>query len=185
MLLRTSKQDGNLWPVSHHVTVRPVASKVHPTDNLARDPNDTRKKHRPQKTSCAASQGGPVGFRKAGKKWENPSHFRNTCSEQWRVSDAIEAKNAELQGKRMRSMKKQEKANFGPPASSEHFSKIPKLRKTKSLQFKVTGDVVSKLIWNAHQQKKNSWICRLKNANDHFQTANYLLWIIAEYVFWK
>ena len=44
MLLRTSKQDGNLWPVSHSVTVRPVASKVHPTDNLARDPNDTRKK---------------------------------------------------------------------------------------------------------------------------------------------
>ena len=44
MLLRTSKQDGSLWPVSYHVTVRPVASKVHPTDNLARDPNDTRKK---------------------------------------------------------------------------------------------------------------------------------------------
>ena len=140
------------------------------------------KRHRPQKTSCAASEGGPVGFRKAGKKMRNmrlslhrrfstrlrkknqiyelesslnPSHFRNTCSEQWRVSDAIEVKNAELGGKRMRSMKKQEKAIFvWPPASSEHFSKIPKLRKTKRLQFKVTEDVDSKLIWNAHQQKK-------------------------------
>ena len=139
------------------------------------------KRHWPQKTSRAASQGGPVGFRKAGKKktrnmwlsllmrfstrlrklnqkyelekFLDPNHLRNTCYKQWRVSDAIEAKNAKVEGKRMRSMKKQEKAIFGwPPASSEHFWKISKLRK-QSLHFKISGDVVSKLIWRAHEQE--------------------------------
>ena len=70
MLLRTSKQDGNLWPVSHNVTVRPVASKVHPLIILREIRMIRDKRHRPQKTSCAASQGRPVGFRKPGKKRE-------------------------------------------------------------------------------------------------------------------
>ena len=196
MLLRTSKQDGNLWPVSHNVTVRPVASKVHPTDNLARDPNDTRQKASTTENElCSFTRTPSRGFASLAKNEKhatfvtyevfnsssktnqiyelesslNPSHLRNTCSEQWCVSDAIEAKNAELEGKRMRSMKKQEKAFFGwPPASSEHFCKVPKLRKTKSLQFKVTGDVVSKLIWKAHGRNKKCRICQLKNANDLF-----------------
>ena len=76
------------------------------------------------------------------------------------------------------------KAIFGwPPASSEHFCKISKLRKTKSLQFKVTGDVVSKLIWKVHERNKKCWICQLKNANEHFQTELIIFHIYFQKMF--
>ena len=42
----------------------------------------------------------------------NSNHFTNSCSEQWRVSDAIEAKNSELEGKQMKSMKQEGKEQF-------------------------------------------------------------------------
>ena len=66
MLLRTSKRDGNLWPVSHHVTVRPVQAKFIPLIILREIRMTREKRHWPEKTSRAASQGGPVGFRKPG-----------------------------------------------------------------------------------------------------------------------
>ena len=90
MLLRTSKQDGSLWPVSHHVTVRPVASKVHPTDNLARDPNDTRKKASTTKNELCSFTRRP---RRVSQGWQkNEKHVTFVTYEVFNSSSKTKSK---------------------------------------------------------------------------------------------